>query len=506
MPVRVSILGNDPAAAAPPPAYARDLNLDQVVDALQASRPEHPIAGFYWSLLPDADAVRYRQEVFADLEDADVRAAADRFTEAMGTMRRRLDAGHASHIPWQARRWQLDAVVGYCRAVQRLATDLDAGPVRSRGLLGIRAHVTSSVSAGALPALRDGAVALLADLDAVRYAVLIRGTRLTIGPYDDEDDYSAQVADTFARFRQGEVADHHSTGDAGPMNRVEAGVLDQVARLHPELFGRLAAFCATNADFVDDTLRRFDLELQFYLAYLDLLAPLRRAGLATCLPAVSAESKDTRAEGTYDLALAATLVRTRVPVVVNDLRLTGAERVLVVSGPNQGGKTTLARTFGQLHHLAGLGCPVPGTGVRLFLADAVFTHFEREEDLDTLAGKLEDDLVRIHAILAEATGRSVIVLNEIFASTTVQDAAWLGTDILRRIVELDALCLCVTFLDELSRLGPATVSVVSTVDPVDPARRTYRLVRRRADGRAYARAVAEKYGLTYETLKGRVGR
>ena len=157
-----------------------------------------------------------------------------------------------------------------------------------------------------------------------------------------------------------------------------------------------------------------------------------------------------------------------------------------------------------MSYLAALGCPVPGTGARVPLCDRVLTLFERGEQLGTLEGRLGAEIDRLHELLGSATDRSVIVLNEAFASTALQDARVLTRDVLERIGALDALAVCVTFIDELSRLNEKTVSMVGAVDPSDPAVRTFRVERRVADGLAYARALARKHGLTAEQIAVRL--
>ncbi|HTX12611.1 MAG TPA: hypothetical protein VME22_28600 [Solirubrobacteraceae bacterium] len=489
------------------PEFFADLHLDQVVTSLAAGREEYDLVPFFYRSLHDVEAVQYRHHVLGDLEQEPVLAVVRRFARDMQQMRRHLELVRKLHYPRQEQRWFLEAAWVYCGAVQALAEQLTELALRSRGFAELRDYLNGYTTAEPFTGLVQETRGMIEDLARVTYAIQIRGNRVKVSSYENEPDMSEEIQRTFEKFRQGEVTDYRvKLRDWGDMNHVEAHILDLVAKLHPETFSRLEQFCTRHRRYLDETIDRFDREVQFYLAYLEFIEPLKGSGLRFSYPRVSARSKDVRASQTFDLALAAKLSTEGHSVVCNDFHLTDPERILVISGPNNGGKTTFARTFGQLHYLASLGLPVPGVDVRLFLPDRIFTHFEREEDIQTLRGKFEDELFRIHEILERATGASLLIMNESFGSTTLRDALVVGTEVMRQIVALDALCVFVTFVDELAKLGPSTVSMMSTVVAEDPALRTYKVVRKPADGLAYAAAIAEKYGLSYVALKERIAR
>jgi DNA mismatch repair protein MutS len=487
------------------PGFFADLNLDQVIDAITAGRKDYHLKPLFYISLHDTDAITYRHDILQDLENHVLFEHIQAFAQKMRTMREYLAQAGKLYYKYQKERWFLDAIEMYCNAVTSLAHDVSLVEVQSRGFVAFRDYVTDYAGSERFTALLAETKQLQTELSTVKYSLLIKGNTVKVRKYESERDYSVEVEDTFAKFKQGAVKDYRVKFRVfAEMDHVEAQILDLVARLYPDIFGHLDDYCVKNGKYVDETIVTFDREIQFYLAYLEYIAALKRAGLPFCYPHLSETSKDVYDYEGFDLALAAKLVAERSPVVCNDFSLNGKERIIVVTGPNQGGKTTFARTFGQVHYLASLGCLVPGRQAQLFLFDRLFTHFEKEETITDLRGKLQDDLVRIHHILNHATSSSVVILNEMFTSTTVDDALFLSKKIMEQVLQLDLLCVWVTFIDELASYSEQTVSMVSTVVPDNPAERTFKIVRRPADGLAYALAIAEKYRLSYENVKERI--
>ena len=214
------------------------------------------------------------------------------------------------------------------------------------------------------------------------------------------------------------------------MNHIEEKVLELVTRLYPDIFAdveRLLHGAQGLSGSYDCHVRPGDPVLyRLSGAHRSLQ---KAPDWISAIHASPGHARRVYSHRGFDLALAGKLVSERAVPVCNDFHLRDRERIIIVSGPNQGGKTTFARTFGQLHYLASLGCPVPGSQAQLFLFDELLTHFEREENINNLRGKLQDDLVRVHQILQRATPDSIIIMNEIFTSTTLRDAILLSRKI-----------------------------------------------------------------------------
>ncbi|WP_211232759.1 MutS-related protein [Desulfatirhabdium butyrativorans] len=482
-----------------------DLHLDQVIESIVAGRQDYDLKPFFHAQLQHPAAISYRQDVFRELENPAVQNAIRSFSRRMMDMRTCLNQAEKLYVHYQREKWFLDAVETYGNAVCALVEELSSLELISVGFQTVQSYLLQYAHSELFRHILEEAKALQADLAAIDYCILIQENAVEVRAFEQEPDYSEAVEKTFSKFRQADVKDYRVRFSEWPdMNHVEEKILEGVARLFPGPFERLDRFCQEHADFRDDRILALDREIQFYLAYGDYMARFRQNGLSFCYPQISTASKEEESLDGFDLSLAEVLMAKGKRIVCNDFFLKDPERIFVVSGPNQGGKTTFARTFGQLHYLASLGCPVPGRKARLFLQDRIFTHFEKEETIANLHGKLQDEIERVHEIVQQATSSSIVLLNEMFSSTTLQDAVLLSRLVLNQLLDRDVLGVCVTFIHELSSMSPKTVSVVSCVEPENPDLRTYRLVRKPADGLAYALSIAEKYRLSYRLLKGRL--
>jgi len=486
------------------PSYFRDFLLDELESVLFGSQAGFGLERVFRSPLADTSAVEHRQSVARDLEREPLAQSFRTLFQRMDAMRARLDRSRRASHPWQRRLFHLQGADAYLRAVEELAADLAKHPPESVGLRRYGEYLEAYTRGPAFSQLRQDWQKAHAALVGLRYTLRVHEGRLALRAYEGEPDFGRLVVETFRPFFGPEPpAWKDPTPSHGPwLNHVEEWVLDHLALLFPEAFRLVEAFCDAHAEIADPALVQLEAEARFFLTYLEFVAPMRSAGLRFVYPEV-AEEPPCFAEEAFDLVLGAKLLGEGGLPVGNGFRFDSA-RVLVVTGPNQGGKTTYALMLGQLPHLAALGLPVPGSAARLLLPDAILSHFEARENPEELKSKLEEDLLRLRDVLERATDRSLVVLNEPFASATLLDARLIGGFVLDEIRLKRALAVVVTFLDEFARL-PGVRSMVAEVDPSDPARRTFRVRERPADGKAYALALAKKHGLTYDALLRRLG-
>jgi len=487
------------------PPWAADLRLDELATALGPGAVGEARLAILLTPLAAPDAVAYRQDVFRDLELDAVGGALRRFGSALAEVRAILERAGRMRHPAERDRWVLDALERHDDAVEELAASLATAPLHARGLTAVRDHLATLTGSPSFSQRRSDVAAARQALDRVAVRLRIVQQQVLVSPARDEPDLAEEIRDTFARIREGDPApvrvDVFSTLD---MNPLEAQVLERVRRLVPEPFARLASTVAAHQPVIEPSLARIADDAAWYLAILDLLAPLRAAGLDCGYPELT-DDGSLAAAGLFDLVLARRLVADGRDVVPSDVSVGPRERRVVVTGPSQGGRTSFVRALGQLHVLAAAGCPVPAGSASVPLVDSVRTVFDRPERLDDPGGRLRGELRRIRGLLAAATPATLVVANEAFASTTAEDALALSRRLLDALGERGARSVAVTFLEELAE-DPGTVSIAATVDPVDPTARTYRFTRRPADGLAHAQTLAAHYGLGADAVRARIRR
>jgi hypothetical protein len=204
---------------------------------------------------------------------------------------------------------------------------------------------------------------------------------------------------------------------------------------------------AQSADHVKGFFLLLRDELAFYLGCLNLRMRLIARGQPVCYPVPAAGGADgLDARGLYDASLALTLDG---PVTGNDVAADG-RRLVMITGANQGGKSTFLRAVGQAQLMLQAGMFVPAAELTASVCTGVFTHYKREEDATMERGKLDEELDRMSAITDWITPGGLLLCNESFASTNEREGSQIAREIIRAMTEAGIRIVFVTHLYNLA--------------------------------------------------------
>jgi len=254
---------------------------------------------------------------------------------------------------------------------------------------------------------------------------------------------------------------------------------DQGARVLGELrdrgLVRAANAVAQAAKHIEDFFNVLRWELAFYLGCLNLREQLVQIGEPFAFPRLApAGERRFSCQGLYDVSLALTMKR---KVVGNDVSADGKD-VVIITGPNQGGKTTFLRSVGLAQLMMQAGMFVPAESFSAHLCSGLFTHFKREEDKTMERGKFEEELKRMSAIVDLVKPDGLILLNESFASTNEREGSEIAREVVRALREAGVKVFYVTHLWEFARLvqeeGAKSVLFLRA-ERLPDGRRTFRI-------------------------------
>jgi hypothetical protein len=414
----------DLQAGLPPQAddLIRDLELGMLVEAMAAGDPflAEVARRVLLTGVADPAAIGYRQQVLADCL-AHPQLVRDMYGIAVDalTTRRKVHSWLVRDRPEATLGWavqMMQLLAGNLRQLRQLA-DRHADRFTSQGFTRLLAELADQ--------LDD---AYLATVDAhLEQLRLRRGVLLSAGLGPGNRRAKLRLHRLPPRGWRERLPGRTRGWSFQIPDRDEAGH-QALAELRNHSLTDVAEALAGAVEHVLGYFTVLRAELGFYLGCLNLHQQLTRIGLPTCLPEPLPTDPPTReASGLYEPCLALHL---NAPVVGNDL---AAEHktLVMVTGANQGGKSTFLRAAGVAQLMMQAGMFVPAESYRASVHTGVFTHFKREEDPTMTRGKLDEELARMSQLVDRLTPGGLLLCNESFASTNEQE----GSEIARQLVD-----------------------------------------------------------------------
>lgn len=204
---------------------------------------------------------------------------------------------------------------------------------------------------------------------------------------------------------------------------------------------------AQSADHIDSFFEMLRIELAFYMGCLNLYERLSELEEPVSFPLpVASNERRHSFHGLYDICLALTMKR---QVVGNEV---DADRkdLVIITGANQGGKSTFLRSIGLAQLMMQCGMFVPAESLCANVCEGLFTHYKRKEDATMKSGKLDEELGRMSEIVDLITPNSMVLFNESFAATNEREGSEIARQIVNALLEKRIKVFFVTHQYELA--------------------------------------------------------
>lgn len=229
--------------------------------------------------------------------------------------------------------------------------------------------------------------------------------------------------------------------------RDEAGA-QMLTDLRARGINLVANALSQSTDHIQSFFRMVRFELGFYLGCVNVRDRLTAKGEPVCFPTAARRGAALLScRGLYDVGLA---LRVSSRVVGNDVEADGRSLV-VITGANQGGKSTFLRSVGVAQLMLQAGMFVGAERFEADVRDSLFTHFKRREDATMASGKLDEELKRMSGIADQLTPNALALFNESFSATNEREGADIAEEIIQALLEAGAKVLFVTHSFELAR-------------------------------------------------------
>jgi DNA mismatch repair ATPase MutS len=211
---------------------------------------------------------------------------------------------------------------------------------------------------------------------------------------------------------------------------------------------------AQSADHIKDFFQMLRAELGFYLSCLNLRDQLIAKGEPVCFPDPAdlvtggAEQARLSARGLYDACLSLSIDTSPIG---NDVDADGRQ-LIMITGANQGGKSTFLRSVGLAQLMMQAGMFVAAESFTASVSAGIFTHFKREEDATMEKGKLDEELARMSTITSQIRPGCLLLCNESFAATNEREGSEIARQVIRALTEAGIRIVFVTHMYDLA--GP----------------------------------------------------